>query len=67
MKGPNFFPWFERRRAVAEQEQHKLWRHARMNADIQQYISKMAEIEIVDSFNAIERHIIRELQVTNSC
>ena len=67
LKGPNFIPWFERRRAVAEQEQHRLWRQARMNADIQPFISKMAELEIVDSFNAIERHIIRELQVTYSC
>lgn len=56
-------PWFQRKRAVAEQEQHRLWRQARMNADIQQFISKMSELEIVDSFNAIERHIIGELQV----
>lgn len=66
LKGPNFMPWFQRRRAVAEQEQHRLWRQARMNADIQQFISKMSELEIVDSFNAIERHIIGELQLQQS-
>uniref|UniRef100_A0A2N9HK04 UDENN domain-containing protein n=1 Tax=Fagus sylvatica TaxID=28930 RepID=A0A2N9HK04_FAGSY len=62
LKGPNFMPWFQRRRAVAEQEQHKLWKQARMNADIQQFISKMSELEIVDSFNAIERHFLGEIQ-----
>ncbi|PON86510.1 DENND [Trema orientale] len=62
LKGPNFMPWFQRKRAVAEQEQHRLWRNARMKADIQQFISKMSELEIVDSFNAIERHIIGELK-----
>ena len=56
-------PWFQRRRAVAEQEQHKLWRQARMNTDIQQFISKRSELEIVDSFNAIERHFLEEIQV----
>lgn len=35
-----------------------------MNTDIQQLISKMTELEIVDSFNAIERHLLREVQVT---
>lgn len=67
LKGPNFLPWFQRKRAVAEQEQHRLWRHARMNADIQQFLSKMSELEIVDSFNAIERHIIGEIKVIHSC
>jgi hypothetical protein len=56
-------PWFQRRRAVAEQEQHKLWRQARMNSNIQQFISKMSELEIVDSFNVIERHLLGEIQV----
>lgn len=56
-------PWFQRRRAAAEQEQHKLWRQARMRADIQLLISRMSELEIVDSFNAIERHLSEELQV----
>ncbi|KAG6627430.1 protein DENND6B isoform X1 [Carya illinoinensis] len=63
LKGSNFMPWFQRRRAVAEQEQHKLWRQARMKTDIQQFISKMSELEIVDSFNAIERHLLEELQI----
>lgn len=66
LKGPNFMPWFQRRRAVAEQEQHKLWKQARMNADIQQFISKMSELEIVDSFNAIERHFLGEIQLQQS-
>ncbi|XP_059640577.1 uncharacterized protein LOC132282804 [Cornus florida] len=62
LKGYNFVPWFQRRRAVAEQEQHRLWRQARMKTDIQQFISKMSELEIVDSFNAIERHLLGEIQ-----
>ncbi|KAL6281552.1 hypothetical protein ACE6H2_018433 [Prunus campanulata] len=66
LEGPNFTPWFQRRRAVAEQEQHKLWRQARMKTDIQQLISKMSELEIVDSFNAIERHILEEIQLGQS-
>ncbi|KAL5544716.1 hypothetical protein UlMin_008500 [Ulmus minor] len=66
LKGPNFIPWFQRRRAVAEQEQYRLWRQARMNADIQKFISKTSEVEIVDSFNAIERHILGELQLQQS-
>ena len=56
-------PWFQRRRAVAEQEQQRLWRQARMNTNIQNFISKMSELEIVDSFNAIERHLLGETQV----
>lgn len=63
MKGPNFTPWFHRRRAVAEQEQHRLWRQARMYTNVQQFITKMSELEVVDSFNAIERHILVETQV----
>lgn len=66
LKGPNFLPWFKRRRAVAEHDQHRLWRQARMNADIHQLISKMPEIEIVDSFNAIERHLLGEIQLQHS-
>lgn len=56
-------PWFKRRRAVAEQEQDRLWRQARMKTDIQQLISKFSELEIVDSFNVIERLLLREVQV----
>ncbi|XP_051115879.1 uncharacterized protein LOC127241043 [Andrographis paniculata] len=62
LKGHNFQPWFRRKRAVAEQEQYKLWRLARLKADINQLIGKMPELEIVDSFNAIERHLQGELQ-----
>ncbi|KAM1377836.1 hypothetical protein FF1_039291 [Malus domestica] len=60
LQGPNFVPWFQRRRAVAEQEQDRLWRHARMKTDIQQLMSKMSELEIIDSFNCIERHLLEE-------
>lgn len=60
MSGHNFRPWFQRKRTVAEQEQHKLWRQARIKADVYQYIDKMSELEVVDSFNAIERHLIEE-------
>ncbi|XP_054818441.1 uncharacterized protein LOC129317999 isoform X1 [Prosopis cineraria] len=66
LKGPNFMPWFQRRQAVAEQEQDRLWRHSRMTIDIQQLLSKMTELEIVDSFNAIERHFVREVQLQQS-
>ncbi|KAF4367587.1 hypothetical protein F8388_011226 [Cannabis sativa] len=66
LKGPNFMPWFQRKRVVAEQEQHRLWRHARVKADIQQFISKMSELEVVDSFNAIERHIIGDIKLQQS-
>lgn len=52
---------------MAEQEQQRLWRQARMNTDIRHFISKMTEIEIVDSFNAIERHLRGEIQVEFSC
>ena len=34
-----------------------------MNTDIQHFISKMSELEIVDSFNAIERHLLGEIKV----
>ncbi|XP_075112519.1 uncharacterized protein LOC107761152 isoform X2 [Nicotiana tabacum] len=62
LKGNNFLPWFQRKRAVAEQEQCRLWRQAKMRADIQQLISRMSELEIVDTFNAIERHLLGEMQ-----
>uniref|UniRef100_A0A803MXM8 UDENN domain-containing protein n=1 Tax=Chenopodium quinoa TaxID=63459 RepID=A0A803MXM8_CHEQI len=62
LKGKNFMPWFSRRRAVAEQEQHRLWKQARLKTDIHQFLSKMSELEVVDSFNAIERHLLGELQ-----
>ncbi|GAB4853601.1 hypothetical protein Ancab_017792 [Ancistrocladus abbreviatus] len=66
LKGHNFGPWFQSRQAAAEQEQHRLWRQARMNTDIKQFISKMSELEIVDSFNAIERHLLCEMQLQQS-
>lgn len=56
-------PWFKRRRAIAEHEQGRLWRQARMKSDIQQLISRLSELEIVDSFNVIERLLLREIQV----
>ncbi|XP_047148440.1 protein DENND6A-like isoform X2 [Vigna umbellata] len=62
LHGPNFMPWFKRRRAIAEQEQGRLWRQARMKSDIQQLISRLSELEIVDSFNVIERLLLREIQ-----
>ncbi|KAG5234010.1 protein DENND6A [Salix suchowensis] len=66
LKGPNFLPWFQRRRTVVEQEQHRLWRQARMKADIQLLITKMSELEIVDSFNSIERHLQGEILMEKS-
>ncbi|KAG9458236.1 hypothetical protein H6P81_002744 [Aristolochia fimbriata] len=66
LRGKNFMPWFQRRRAIAEQEQQKLWRQARMRTDIQMFVSKMSELEIVDSFNAIEQHLLAEIQSQQS-
>ncbi|KAI4335813.1 hypothetical protein L6164_014422 [Bauhinia variegata] len=66
LKGPNFVPWFQRRCAVAEQEQDRLWRQARMKADIQQLIPKISELEIVDFFGAIEGHLLKEVQLQQS-
>ncbi|KAL0415881.1 UNVERIFIED_CONTAM: hypothetical protein Slati_3420000 [Sesamum latifolium] len=62
LNGHNFLPWFQRKRAVAEQEQYKLWRQARVKTNINQLIRTMSELEIVDSFNAIERHLQGEMQ-----
>ncbi|KAG6589559.1 Protein DENND6A, partial [Cucurbita argyrosperma subsp. sororia] len=66
LKGPNFMPWFQRRRAVAEQEQHRLWRQARMSADVPRLVSKLPELEVVDLFNAIERHLLKEIELQES-
>ncbi|XP_038984913.1 protein DENND6B isoform X2 [Phoenix dactylifera] len=63
LEGYNFMPWFQRKRAAVEKEQCRLWRQARINIDIHKLLSKMSEVEIVDSFNAIERHLIEEIQV----
>lgn len=56
-------PWFQRRLAIAENEQHRLWRQARMKTDIHLLITKVPELEIVDCFDAIERHLLGEMQV----
>ena len=64
MKGHNFLPWFRRKRAVAEQEPLRLWRLVRMKTDIKKFISQLSEVEIVDSFNANEIHLLGELQVS---
>lgn len=37
-----------------------------MKTDIRQFISKMSELEIVDSFNSIERYLLAEMQVNLS-
>lgn len=37
-----------------------------MNTDIHKLISKMSEVEIVDSFKAIERHLLGEMQSQQS-
>lgn len=66
LRGPNFSPWFQRRRAVAEQEQRRLWRLARMKTDMRQITSQMNELEAVDSFNAIEKHISEEVKSLES-
>lgn len=59
-------PWFQRRRAVAEQEQHRIWRQARIKSDVRAFISKMSEVEVIDSFNAVERHLLAEIQVRST-
>ncbi|KAG0471413.1 hypothetical protein HPP92_015959, partial [Vanilla planifolia] len=66
LEGKNFMPWFQKRRRAAEQEQRRLWRQARMTADIKKLISKMSEVEIVDSFNSIEQHLLEEMQSASS-
>ncbi|KAG5229938.1 protein DENND6A [Salix suchowensis] len=47
LKGPNFMPWFQRRLTIAEQEQNRLWRQARMTANINLLISKMPEWKLL--------------------
>lgn len=48
---------------MAELEQQRLWKQARLKTEIHPFISKMSELEAVDSFNAIERHLQGESQV----
>ncbi|KAJ7518631.1 hypothetical protein O6H91_20G001200 [Diphasiastrum complanatum] len=62
LKGPNFMPWFQRRRAVAEQEQHRIWRVARAKVDMRPFLSKLSEVEIVDLFHAVVRHLLADMQ-----
>ncbi|XAR51275.1 hypothetical protein NMG60_11005864 [Bertholletia excelsa] len=62
LKGHNFIPWFQRRRAVAEQEQHKLWSQARLKTNIKQFISEMSELDIIETFNLIERCLLEEME-----
>ncbi|XWS50698.1 hypothetical protein CRYUN_Cryun12cG0108900 [Craigia yunnanensis] len=66
LKGANFMPWFQRRYAGAENEQNRLWRQAGMKTDIHHLISKMPELDVVDCFNAIERHLLGEIQLQKS-
>lgn len=63
LQGPNFVPWFQRRRAVAEQEQRRLWKLARMRTDMRLITCQMNELEAVDSFDAIEKYINEEVKV----
>ncbi|CAK9223199.1 unnamed protein product [Sphagnum troendelagicum] len=63
LEGPNFMPWFQRRRAVAEQEQHRIWQQARSKAQVASFLASMSEVEVVDSFSAVERHLLAEMQM----
>lgn len=66
LQGPNFVPWFQRRRAVAEQEQRRLWKLARMRTDMRLITCQMNELEAVDSFDAIEKYINEEVKLRES-
>lgn len=37
-----------------------------MKADIREFLTKLSEVEIIDSFNAIERHLLGEMQKSGS-
>ena len=63
LKGRNFMPWFQRRRVMAEEEQQKLWKQARMKADIKKLILEMSELEVVECFNAVEHQLLKKMQV----
>eukprot|EP00271_Cylindrocystis_brebissonii_P004989 TRINITY_DN16946_c0_g1_i1.p1 TRINITY_DN16946_c0_g1~~TRINITY_DN16946_c0_g1_i1.p1 ORF type:complete len:1092 (+),score=172.53 TRINITY_DN16946_c0_g1_i1:268-3276(+) len=63
LEGPNFMPWFQRRRAVAEAEQHRLWRKARCQADLQRFLPGMSEGALLEAFAVVEQHVVAELQV----
>ncbi|CAI7770202.1 unnamed protein product, partial [Closterium sp. NIES-54] len=60
LEGPNFMPWFQRRRAVAEAEQHRLWRAARLRADVRKAVGGMGEADLVEAFLCVERHMAVE-------
>ncbi|CAI5529250.1 unnamed protein product [Closterium sp. Naga37s-1] len=60
LEGPNFMPWFQRRRAVAEAEQHRLWRAARLRADVRKAVGGMGEADLVEAFLCVERHMVVE-------
>ncbi|XP_002993637.2 protein DENND6B [Selaginella moellendorffii] len=66
LRGPNFMPWFRSRRANAEREQRRIWRQARARADVRTIVSKMPELELVETFNAILRHLVAELDLQMS-
>ncbi|KAF9593656.1 hypothetical protein IFM89_024473 [Coptis chinensis] len=52
LKGHNFMPWFERRPACSLNKNNiDYGGKARSRGGIQQYLLKMSELEIVDSFN----------------
>lgn len=57
-------PWFQRRRAVAEAQQRRLWCRAREKADIRRFIATMDEGQLLDGFHALEKHIAGELRVS---
>ncbi|GAQ91911.1 hypothetical protein KFL_008800030 [Klebsormidium nitens] len=61
VEGPNFQPWFQRRRAAAEHEQHRAWRAARAKADVRAFLGSMSEVEIVDAFTAVEKQLLLEV------
>ncbi|CAI5941350.1 unnamed protein product [Closterium sp. NIES-65] len=63
LEGPNFMPWFQRRRAVAEAEQHRLWRAARLRADVRKAVGGMGEADLVEAFLCVERHMAVESKV----
>ena len=63
MEGPNFMPWFRRRRAVAEAEQHRLWREARLGADAGRWLDRMSEGDVMEAYVCVEKHLASEIKV----
>ncbi|GJP33799.1 hypothetical protein CLOM_g18309 [Closterium sp. NIES-68] len=62
LEGPNFMPWFQRRRAVAEAEQHRLWRAARLRADARKFVEGMGEGELMEAFSCLATQMADERQ-----